>query len=444
MARSRSGARIGSAVAAVAPHVMFVTVACALVWWFGQQFPYLSPIDEAAHYDYVMDVPHAPAQGERLSQGTLREVACRGTGELVFEYPPCDSDVFDPNAFPGSGFSTTGATPPVYYAVTAVIARPIASVTAWSPFETTRAVGALWLAGMMAVGYALALRLGATRAAALGATVLTGSVAGVVSSSSTVGPDVATAAVGGLVMLAALGYDGSRRRMLLLLAAVVLAALTKFTAFTAVGAVAIYLVARALLGSGQPERDPDQRPIPSVKRSALTAAMACSVFVVVSFLWGLRYTATAMVATEEVPTNAMFVVDDVAWLDAAEWLVYAFLHPVTENWVAAFLGDYTNNLVQSVVAGVLLVGLLAGALALRSDREVSALGLGVLLTALVGPGLLMILNFYVNGLAFQIPPRYAYALAPGLVGLTAWTLSAPGPSRALILLAGWSLVSVYT
>ena len=458
MSSSRSGtgaparSRMAAWTAPAMPFVLFLAISAAMVWWFSYNFPYVSPIDEAAHFDYVTDLPHVPALGEPLSQSTLRAVACRTTGELVFEYPPCDSERFDPDVFPGGGYSNTGATPPLYYAVTAVITRPIIDVTGWSQFRASRAVGALWLAGLMAVCYLLALRLGASRPAALGATVLTCSVAGVVSSGATVGPDVATALVGGVVMLAAVGYDGTRRRTLLLLCAVALAALTKFTAFTAVGAVAVSLVARVLLRRGRADPDPDASPLPSLGPSlgqslgpSLAASVAaCAVFVGVSLIWALRYTWTALVDAEDVPTNAMFMVEEVAWRDAAEWLAYAFLHPVTENWVAAFLGDYTNNLVQVVVAGVLALGLLAGACALRSDAEVAALGLGVLVLALVGPTLLMLLNFYANGLAFQIPPRYAYALVPGMVALSAWALRGPGPSRALVLLAAWSLVSVFT
>ena len=47
----------------------------------------------------------------------------------------------------------------------------------------------------------------------------------------------------GLVMLAVLSYDGTRRRAGWFLVAVALAALTKFTAFEAVGAAVLYLVA---------------------------------------------------------------------------------------------------------------------------------------------------------------------------------------------------------
>ena len=61
------------------------------------------------------------------------------------------------------------------------------------------------------------------------------------------GPDTATAVTSGLVLLAALSYDGTRRRAGWFLLAVAIAALTKLTAFEAVGAALIYLVVLPLL-----------------------------------------------------------------------------------------------------------------------------------------------------------------------------------------------------
>ena len=99
----------------------------------------------------------------------------------------------------------------------------------------------------MVVGYLLALRLRVRPVIAAAAALFTGLAPNIVSSAATLGPDTATALTSGLVLLAALAYDGSRRLAILFVAAVALAALTKFTAFTAVGAAIVYLVVRPLL-----------------------------------------------------------------------------------------------------------------------------------------------------------------------------------------------------
>ena len=99
----------------------------------------------------------------------------------------------------------------------------------------------------MMVIYLLAERLGASRLAGAGVAVLVGTGSATITSAATMGPDTATAVTSGLVLLAALSYDGTRRRAGWFLLAVAIAALTKLTAFEAVGAALIYLVLLPLL-----------------------------------------------------------------------------------------------------------------------------------------------------------------------------------------------------
>ena len=59
--------------------------------------PKFSPIDEGAHFDYVNRVSKGelPRLGERLTQTTLRELACRGTVLTAYRLPPCDEPVLE-------------------------------------------------------------------------------------------------------------------------------------------------------------------------------------------------------------------------------------------------------------------------------------------------------------------------------------------------------------
>ena len=131
--------------------------------------------------------------------------------------------------------------------MTAAFARPLAAVSGWSLFSVSRGFGAIWLAGLMMVIYLLAERLGASRLAGAGVAVLVGTGSATITSAATMGPDTATALTSGLVLLAVLSYDGTRRRAGWFLLAVAIAALTKLTAFEAVGAALIYLVVLPLL-----------------------------------------------------------------------------------------------------------------------------------------------------------------------------------------------------
>lgn len=419
------------------PYAVFLVVSIAAVSLHMSKFHEISPIDEGVHYDYIENLPHVPSGGEKMDQDALRETACRTYGP---DFPPqvmpkCGDTPYDPNLFPSAGFSTAGTTPPVYYVVTGVVARPLAFITPWSVWDISRALGALWLTGLMSVSYLLALRLGASRTASLGAALFVGLATDVVSSAATIGPDVATAISGGVVFLAVLAYDGTRRRTLMVLGAVLLASLVKFTSFTAVGAGILML----LIGALQGPADELRRRL--ARRTLLSVGML-GVFGVSSLLWGLRYRATNVIDVNTIPMNQIFLADKIRWEDINSTLYYTFMTPNAGNWNATFLESSANGRLEALLIGILGIGVLGAALTFRHDWRIAGLGWGVLVLAVLGPLMLTLLNFYANGLFFGIPPRYGFALLPGMAALTAWVLRSPGPAKALValgLLSGLSL-----
>lgn len=421
----------------VAPYLLFLAVAVGVVVFHMDKFPYVSPIDEGVHYDYIENLPHVPVGGEKMDQDALRETACRTYGpDYPQSLPPCGTTPYDPDTFPSQGYSTAGTTPPVYYLVTAVVARPLAAVTPWSVWDLSRGLGALWLTGFMSVCLLLARRLGAGVAAGTGAALLLGTATDVVASAATIGPDVATALTGGLVVLTALSWDGSRRRTLLVLGAVLVASLVKLTTFTAVGAAILLLLLTAWI-----RRRAEGRP--GLGRTTLLSVGMFGLFSLSSLLWGLRYQATNVIDVDTIPMNQVFLADRIRWEDINASLYYTFVTPVTGNWNPIFLDNFTNGRLEGVVVGVLVIGVLAAAFAFGRDWTVSCLGWGVAILALLGPLMLTLLNFYANRLFFGISPRYGFALLPAYAALAAWTLRAPGASRALLLLGCLSVASLF-
>jgi hypothetical protein len=428
--------------------LLFLACSVVSVAVLMDKYPYPSPIDEVVHYDFIHDAPHVPVIGEKISQSAMHEWACRTSGpEYVLPLPPCSPGSYDPAAFPGAGASTAGGSGPVYYYVTAAFARPLAALTDWSLFSVARGFGAVWLAALMMVSYLIATRLGAGRLAAAGAAILVGTGSSTITSAGTMGPDTSTAFMSGLVMLAVLSYDGTRRRAGWFLVAVALAALTKFTAFEAVGAAVLYLVLLPLLsrrGEGREPGDGDGVPRPPLRASLLTAAAGLATFAVVSFLWGLRLNLTATEEPEASPLYGMLHAESIDWSSLVEPLLYVFYSPATGNWQPAFLNDPTNGFVAGVTAGLLTGGVIAAALALRSAPRLSAFGIGVLVLTIVGPFMLVALNFYVNHLYYMLSPRHGYGLLAGLTACLALLFRGPGPSRALALLAVLSMVNLLT
>ncbi len=419
--------------------LLFLACSAVAVGKVMHEYPYPSPIDEVVHFDYIHDFPHVPVNGERVSAEGLDEWACRTMGpEYVLRVPDCGGP-YEARKFPGQGYSTAGSTPPLYYGVTAVIARPVVKLTPWSLWDVSRAVGALWLTALMAVIYLLARRFRVSRTTAAAAALFTGLSPTVVASAATMGPDTATAVTSGVVMLAALAYDGSRRRLLLLLGAVALAAVTKFTAFAGVGAVVLFLLLRPLLARGEHRRAPYD-----LRAGLLAAAGSLVVFGAISYAWGLRFQSTSLVDPDQIPINVLLHADSVDWGAIWESMLYSLLSPGTGNWQPGFLNDGTNVFLVTVMSGVFAVSTVVGALALRNRPRVSAFGIGLLVMAVVTPFVLVALNFYENHLYFQLSPRYGYALLPGIAAVTAWVFRAPAYGRALALLAVLSLVNLLT
>lgn len=177
--------------------------------------PKFSPIDEAAHFDYVDRVADLsiPRQGQPLLNSTLREIACQGNA-LDLKVPPCDSKHFRADKFPGSSQYEAQQPPPYYMA-----AVPLRWVTENifridNKLDATRAVNIFWfVAGLLMIW--AAGRVMDIDPLALGAGILLLAMAPVVIyTMSTVSNDNTGIFAGGLVaFVAALASRHDRRRM---------------------------------------------------------------------------------------------------------------------------------------------------------------------------------------------------------------------------------------
>jgi Dolichyl-phosphate-mannose-protein mannosyltransferase len=162
----------------------------------------ISLIDEATHADYAYQVAHGhiPAAGAVIAQPILREWACRGTA-TGNQVQPCNSATFDASKFPAAGQDYNFGHPPLYYAITGVIARGVDSLVGGEHFITfARMTGFLWLFAAMLVLYLAVRRFGVRWSIAAAAAVLLPLCPGVLHASSMVTND-APAALSGAVAL---------------------------------------------------------------------------------------------------------------------------------------------------------------------------------------------------------------------------------------------------
>src|SRR5262249_12652321 len=159
--------------------------------------PQLSIVDEPAHADYAYQVAHGhiPAKGSLIAQEIRSEWACHGLGNDRSQLPGCGTGS---GAFAVGSQDYTFGDPPVYYAITGVLARGLDAVTSGhGQFITLgRSVGAGWLFSAMFVLYLALRKFRVAWPYAAAAAVLLPLCPGVLASTSTINNDGAAAVSG--------------------------------------------------------------------------------------------------------------------------------------------------------------------------------------------------------------------------------------------------------
>ena len=412
--------------------VALVVVAVVLVGIQSRFHHVLTSPGEPAQLDYVLSLPRVPAEGALLSE---ESVPVGLTREQIADGP----------------YSFAGATPPAYYVATAVVARPVAALTGWTTLSVARWLGAGWLALLMLVAFALARRMGVPRFPAAAATTAVAASTSLATSAAYLGSDVAGAAAGGLVLLAAWTYDGSRRALLFLAGACVLAGLTKLTAVTAVGAAMVMLLARAVLArrSRAAAHDSDAadegaRPDTlTVGAALLGAAVAAAGFLVPAVSWLLRTRATAELDAGALPAFAPYVAQSIDWSLYVEGMFYPWLSPVVSSWVTFAVIDAPELTLIYLLLALFPVAVLGAAF--TTDRPALAgLGIGLAVAMVAGPFAFLETNFLLNGLLMPVEPRYGLGLLAGATATVAWLFRHRGGGWVLLVITAFSVLNLLT
>ena len=260
--------------------------------------PAFSPIDEAAHFDYVERASRgeAPRAGQHLTQTTLRELACRGSALKGVQAGPCDAPVLRYDQFSNS-WQYESQHPPTYYALTVPMRWVAEKLGAANLLVATRLTGIAWLVAGLLLLWA-AGRVMAVEPLPLGAgLLLLGASPIVVYGTSIVNNDNAAIPATGLVALAAaLAYRGRLRRTALLLfgAGAVAAALKSTNVFPVVTLSALFAIA-ALQAHGRDLRAALRRWLPDGGALLLGGLL-------VTLVWAVVHRSRALIDLTDEPT----------------------------------------------------------------------------------------------------------------------------------------------
>jgi hypothetical protein len=135
--------------------ILLAVLSAVLVLVTIHRAPGLSPFDEATHADYAYEVSHGhiPEKGSLLSPEIRYEWSCHGTSAASPpKLPVCGTKDAPASAYPpGSKFPTGGGQnynwghPPLYYAITGVLARALSVGSSHGFITAGRVVGIGWL-----------------------------------------------------------------------------------------------------------------------------------------------------------------------------------------------------------------------------------------------------------------------------------------------------------
>lgn len=396
-----------------------------LVWLEIDANPKFSPIDEAAHFDYVERVSNGelPRQGERLTDSTLRALACTGSVLRTLKAPPCSTPKLDYDQFSAT-YQYEAQQPPTYYAVTVPMrwaAQKVLGID--SRLDATRATGIVWVVvGLLllwAAGRAMAIQ-----PLPLGSSLLLLVLAPVVLyGTANVSNDVTSIPAAGMVALAA--ALAHRRELphatIVLFAVGFLAAALKTSNMFAVVAISALFAVGAIVA-----RAPADSWTPTVRRWLRDGGALLIGGVAAAALWTVVHRSRALIDLSDEPTfdvlrggtrSVGLVIREATEL----------LRPLTGlsgGFVPLSPGTLDQNAqvpFYSVLSFLLIGGGLAG-LFLSPRRWFNALGL------IAVPAL------YVGGVVFGLGLMATYDSDPGLSGRYGLSLGA-----VLLLVVGASV-----
>ena len=405
------------------PLLFCVVLPTAVVGSVIQRHSQFSPIDEQAHFDYVERLySHGlPAVGDALMESTLREMACRGTALPGIVTPSCDSPTFTAKDFPGEGYQYEAQQPPLYYAVTAPVAKVMEKVAGLGPVGSARMMGVFLLIAGLLLSWHVAQLMKIPRLTSLAGIAVMGLSPTVVYYSAIVNNDSAGFLCGALVCLvAALAHTKQRSYAKRAVAIGIVCALTKSVFILPAVIIGMAMVAVSLHQAGGISVLTSKNKLknwwqsPSTKTYAHTGVAFVASSLICTLVWTMVMRTLASIPLSQLPTFQVLRGTKANLGNVLEEATH-LLSPLTGLYHPF---QYWNQDVFSFLNTVSLVAIVAGCAAgvfVATRQWWAVLGPLVLLGLFIG-GIAMGIGFWtIYHFAPTTEPRYALSMVPVLV-----------------------------
>jgi hypothetical protein len=401
-------------------------------------YPKFSPIDEAAHFDYVDRVAkgEVPRQGQHLLKSTLREMACRKNVLETAKVPSCMARELRYQQFPAGAYQYEAQQPPTYYAL-AVPMRWVAQnvFRIRERVDATRATNIVWLVAGLLLAWAAGRVMGIDPVPLGAALLLLAAAPTVVFFSGTVSNDATAIPAAGLVALvAALAYRRKGRRLpTALFSAGFFAAALKTTNLLPVLAVSTLFAVAAIERRASAERWETtlRRWLPRGGALLLGGAIAAGIWVIV-------HRSRSLIDLKDEPTFG-FLRDAPHNLGVVLREATTLFQPLTGDLAVTLTSSGTlGHDVQQAIYGALGFLLIAAGLAgmfVAPRGWPHVLGLISVPLLYVGGVILGVGLVITYGIDPGLSGRYGLSLAPLLVLTLAASIVGRWPTRAVAIFA---------
>ena len=363
--------------------------------------PKFTPIDEVLYLDYVYKVTegnYIVQKGERESEWTLQEYACRGVDLYPVENPHICEFGTDASEAP---YNTADIDPPTYYWITAALATTLQKLgIADNLMDAARATGIVWAFVSMLLLYGFTRYLGAGRIASwlVGFSII--AIPLFLDQYRFVSPHASDVLVGTLMAWSSIAFF--RRQIGVWAVGLSALSTTMFKPVNLVCALAFGLF--FLICVINYWRNRDTR---NTKRSLLGLGGVIGGLALGSAAWLIARTSLTRV------DGNIYVAEQNPQLtfDAFASNTGNFLRPLAPHYA---LGLGTMFMVFSV--GALIVAVAHRHLVTQEVRFAAA----ATITGFVfGSTFLIAMNFYLSNIIFAIPNRYGISLYPLAIALSA-------------------------
>lgn len=413
--------------------MVIVTVGMALSLLHIQNYPTLSPIDELHHFDNVVkwSAGHPVHRGDGLGEDAMHAVACRSIDTSGFVPPACvPANVPIPSSDPNTAYMH----PPLYYAVTGIVARVLRAVGLVPGLLVgARIANGLWFVVGLLLLFAVMGELGLTGLSRIASALVPALIPFAVFQSATVTNDVTAIPSACLVLLAALRFDHGRWRIWVMAATSALAIWLRMTNLFGVAVAVIYLLIRAWQVSPFDSR----RYVHAAATSAGAAAAAGLMWILV--VRGLaRVPASAMPLYQVFPKHFSLgqVFESVAPMVPPTYDLPNVVFWTRHTFVTLLAGAMGWPVIAAPFIGVL-----------RRDRDHHGLALGVAAGTVMlttGPVLAVINAVSEDSfLAVPFPTRMALSVVPGCLAAAFGGLRSKWSQRLLTSGAAVGLVAMF-